>query len=51
MAFVGGSSMAEIVSSLQEIQPSEAHAEFIGSVGDIRDIRNQMFVQPLKSYQ
>ena len=51
MAFVGGSSMAEIVSSLQEIQSSEAHAEFIGSVGDIRDIRNQMFVQPLKSYQ
>ena len=50
-AFVGASNMPELVSNLQEIQSGESHKEFISVVGEIRDIRNQMFVQPLKGYQ
>ena len=48
---VGASNMPELVSNLQEIQSGESHKEFISVVGEIRDIRNQMFVQPLKGYQ
>ena len=51
MAFVGADSMSELVSGLQSSQSGQAYTDFIEAVGDIREIRNQMFVQPLKGYQ
>ena len=51
MAFVGADSMSELVSGLQSSQSGQAYNDFIEAVGDTREIRNQMFVQPLKGYQ